>query len=78
MIVGIGVYILALPSVRHSVSKKMEHMRHFFFHESELNPVKDEATNPTATTTTAKDPLAQIEPAGWDYSIYAAPKPEST
>jgi len=77
MIVGIGVYVLALPSVRHSVSKKLDHFRAFFFHESELHPVKVESPV-QAEKSAPKDPLAQIEPAGWDYSIYAPIKEPPT
>ena len=77
-ILGVVIYVLAIPAIRNHAKDKWNSTRSYFFHESELHPEGQsttstpDATAATEAATSKKAPINQIEPAGWNYDMYAA------
>lgn len=78
MIGGVLFMISRSPAVRRTLRHRAHQVHEYFFHESErtVQVVKEE-TPGTSTTGASqpRTPLEQIEPRGWDYSIYERANP---
>ena len=65
-LVGIAIFLATLAPVRDSWSKRTKRAHEWLYHPAERGEVKEVEEAPTESATL----LNQIEPNGWDYSIY--------
>jgi hypothetical protein len=71
-IAGVLLFVMTFGPVRHSWSRRFKRWSGFFHHPDEINPPTPESAPKVRDRTTLVD---EVEPAGWNYSIYDRPDP---